>query len=135
MGTQNIQRRRRQPRQDFKRRPPEFWQKILDERGREGLSYDEAAKRHGVSSSSLFGWGKRLGVKRGAASPKGKQQPQKQASRFVEVPKTESELFWAGGCFTARFPNGVTLSVPTGAPAAAVVEIVSGLMQGIGSGE
>jgi transposase-like protein len=90
-----------------------FWEQILKEKQREGLSYSEAASRHGVSKSSLCGWGKKLQGALGLDD----------AMDFVNVVSPSSPP----ASFELRLASGCVLSIPTSVSVATMLEIVRGL--------
>ena len=88
------------------------YERLLEERDREGLSFSELSERSGVPIGTLQRWGRRLSAERQARSP-----------AFVEVvaaPAVASE-----DRIEVLLCSGRTLSLPPGPPFAGLAELVA----------
>lgn len=93
------------------RRGRAYYEKVLSERAREGLSYEALSKRTGVPLSSLQRWGRRLKDEVGESAP-----------AFVEL--TPSPTAAPEDRVEVALHSGRTLSLPLRPPFEGLGELV-----------
>ncbi len=96
------------------RRGRAFFERLLGERGREGLSYPVLSERSGVPISTLQRWGRKLAVE---------QRKEAGPAPFVEiVPSTEAP---STPCVQVLLRSGHMLFLDPGPPSEGLAELVT----------
>jgi len=105
--------------------PRSFWQQLVDERKREGLTFAQSAARHGVSESAITRWARKLGQQKTRTPP----QPKTTVSSWVEIPNAQTTPLQVG--YTITHPSGVSVTTPSSVDVATVVSLASDLMKAL----
>lgn len=97
------------------RRDAAFYRKLIERRGREGLTWAQAARVGGASLSTLYRWAQRL---RGTDAP-----------AFIELAPALANPSMTPPAIEVVLAGGRILRVPQGPPPAGLLELVQ-LLEG-----